>query len=154
MQDPLQEVWVQVDERWEQALNFVFETDPNKVICITGNNRSIQSGFRVIGHDADDDVLTNGFGIMNMKNGAMVAFLVRRYALGAGEVENLRLRREKLGKKEERIIRGRKAEDDQRADEGVIKMTPGRFESLLELLAPLEQQLVLAIRGRTGTKED
>lgn len=63
---PLQETWSQVDERWEAALNLIFETDLNKVICICGNNRSIQSGLRVVGHEADQKVLQDNFGIMNM----------------------------------------------------------------------------------------
>lgn len=153
MQDPLEEVWVQVDQRWEQTLNFVFETDPNRVICITGNNRSIQSGLRVIGHSADDEELNNGFGIMNMKNGAMVAFLVRRHTVDASEVDNMRLKRESLRKKEERIIGEKKAEDDKKAEEEVIEMTSDKFESLLELLDPVGKQMVLAIRGRTGPED-
>lgn len=65
-QKPLQETWSQVDERWEAALNSIFETDSNKVICICGNNRSIQSGLRLIGHEADEKVLEDNFSIMNM----------------------------------------------------------------------------------------
>lgn len=64
LQIPLEETWVQVDQRWEETLHFIFETDSNKVICIGGHNQCIQSGFRTMGHAVDDETLRHNFDIM------------------------------------------------------------------------------------------
>lgn len=151
MRDPLEEVWMQVDLRWEKALNFIFENDPNKVICITGNNRAIQSGLRIIGHDICNETLENNFGIMNMKHGAVVAFLVRRYKLDDAEIESTWLERKQVWRMEEQIITQKKAEDDVKACEEVMNMSCEKLESLLSLLGPLERQVVVGMRCRSPT---
>lgn len=153
LQSPLEETWVQVDQRWEETLRFIFETDSNKVICISGHNRCIQSGFRTMGYAVDDETLRHNFGIMNMRNGAMVAFLVRRCRLDATEVEAIRAQRATLRKKEELIIRQAKDSDDKDADKELQNMTLVEMKRLLELLHPLAQQAVHSLRQQKENPE-
>lgn len=150
-QDPLEEAWVDVDERWEEGLNKIFDTDPNRVVCICGNNRSLQSSLRLIGHHAADEVLERSFGLANMKNGAMMAFLVRREELNAAQIEERQRERRRWREIEVDIIVRNKRASDNLAEEQVRNYEEARFDKLREHLGQEQLEEVYAIRGDCKT---
>lgn len=74
----VQEAYVDVDKRVQTGLDYIFNGKFGKSVHISMNNRTTQSFLRVIGHATPTNVLENNFGVMNMANGATVAFLVKR----------------------------------------------------------------------------
>lgn len=146
--NPLEEAWVDVDERWEEALNTIFDTDSSRVICICGNNRSIQSCLRLIGHRADNEVLKRSFGLANMANGAMMALLVRRVELDSAQAEERRRERRRWRKVEVDIIEQKKSADDDVAEQQVKNYGEAEIDKLLELLGQEQLDEVHAIRGQ------
>lgn len=128
---PLREAYTDVDVRWENSLNRIFETDSNSIICICSNNRAIQSSFRVIGHDASTQVLRSNFGVMNMKNGAVVALLVTRVKVNPDESRRIQGSRLKCREMELGIIKRQKKIDDDKAAIELMKLTETKFREFL-----------------------
>lgn len=128
---PLREAYTDVDIRWETSLNRIFETDSNNIICICSNNRAIQSSFRVIGHEASTQVLRSNFGVMNMKNGAVVALLVTRVKVSPDESRQIQRSRLQCREVELEIIKRQKKIDDEKAAIELVKLTERRFKEFL-----------------------
>ncbi|KAJ4415152.1 hypothetical protein N0V82_007522 [Gnomoniopsis sp. IMI 355080] len=128
---PLREAYTDVDVRWEDSLNTIFETDSNSIICICSNNRAIQSCFRVMGHEADATVLQSNFGIMNMRNGAVVALLVTRVAIKPEEASYIQNARTDCRKMEFDIIKRQKKLQDEKAVGELCKLTKEKFKDFL-----------------------
>lgn len=89
----IKESWVDVRRRWERALDYIFDNDPRKYICLFGNNRSLQCGLHVLGLPLDDTLIEQHkkITVLNMENGAVIALLVRRQPLSQDEAEKKRL---------------------------------------------------------------
>lgn len=128
---PLRETYTDVDIRWEDSLNRIFETDSNNIVCICSNNRAIQSSFRVIGHEASPQVLRSNFGIMNMRNGAVVALLVTRVAISPEESRKIQESRSKCREVELEMIRRQKNIDDDKAVVELTKLTERKFKEFI-----------------------
>lgn len=128
---PLREAYTDVDIRWEDSLNRIFETDSNNIVCICSNNRAIQSSFRVVGHEASPQVLRSNFSIMNMKNGAVVALLVTRVALSPEESKEIQESRSKCRELELEVIKRQKRIDDEKAAVELMKLTERKFKEFI-----------------------
>lgn len=83
----IQEHWVDVRRRWERALDWIYENDERKYICLFSNNRSLQCGLDVLGLPLDADLVQKHkkITVVNMANGAMLAFVVHRQPLSGPE---------------------------------------------------------------------
>lgn len=105
--DTVRETWVDVRKRWERALDWIYENDARKYICLFGNNRSLQCGLHVLGLPLDAGLVDKHkkITVVNMANCAMVALIVRRQALsGPEEVYEKEIRWAELELKEQDVI--------------------------------------------------
>lgn len=151
---PLREAYTDVDVRWENSLNTIFEMDPNNIICICSNNRAIQSYFRVTGHKADATVLLDNFGIMNMRNGAVVALLVTRLAINPEESKHIQQARLDCREMELDIIKRQKNIEDRKAMEELTRLTRDRFKEFLSTIGiDQKQEVRFAYEGGHGQED-
>lgn len=111
--ETIRESWVDVRKRWERALDWIFENDARKYICLSSNNRSLQCGLHVLGLPLDAGLIEKHkkITVVNLANCAMLAFVVRRQPLNYTEAMEKEVRWADLELHEQDVIRDLKTRE-------------------------------------------
>lgn len=104
--EPIRETWVNVRRRWERALDWIFESDERKHICLFGNNRSLQCALHALGLPLDTGLVEEykKITVVNLANCAVLALVVRRQPLSPAEAHEKELEWNDLERKEQDVI--------------------------------------------------
>lgn len=102
----VRETWVGVRRRWERALDWIFQSDERKYICLFGNNRSLQCGLNALGLPLDTRLVEEHkkITVVNLANCAMLALVVHRQPLSAAEAHVKELNWQDLERQEQSVI--------------------------------------------------
>lgn len=120
---PIQETWVDVRRRWEKALDYIYETNEHKYICVFGNNRSLQCGLDLLRLPQDKHLIEKHkkITVLNMANCSMLALVVRRRPLTKSEAKKKNDRWTTMERQEQPIIlalKEKEKEAKRKADAG------------------------------------